>query len=302
MEYIKSCLNYTGGKYKLLKQIVPLFPQNIDKFIDVFCGGANVAINIEANTINCYDNINELIELFRYIKENDVNKIIEDIDNIIDLYGLSKTNKNGYEYYNCNVSKGIAAYNKESYIKLRDDYNNRLYKSNNEKILWFYTLIIFGFNNQIRFNRKGEFNIPIGKRDFNNNLREKLINFSKRIKGLDISFEKVDFREINFDNLNENDFLYLDPPYLITTAAYNEQGGWTEKDEVDLLNLLDNLNDRGVRFALSNVFECKGKINNILLEWSKKYTINYLNHNYNNSNYQVKDKESRTVEVLICNY
>lgn len=302
MEYIKSCLNYTGGKYKLLNQIVPLFPQNIDKFIDVFCGGANVAINIEANIISCYDNIDELIELFRYIKDNDVNKIIEDIDRIIELYGLSKTNKNGYEYYNCTVSKGISTYNKESYIKLRKDYNAKLYKNNNERILWFYTLIIFGFNNQIRFNRKGEFNIPIGKRDFNNNLREKLVKFSRRIKEINISFEKGDFREINLENLNENDFVYLDPPYLITTAAYNEQGGWTEKDELDLLNLLDNLNDRGIRFALSNVFECKGKINNILIEWSKRYTVHYLNYNYNNSNYQVKDKSSRTVEVLICNY
>ena len=43
MSYIKSCLNYTGGKYKLLNQILPLFPQDIDKFIDLFCGGASVA-------------------------------------------------------------------------------------------------------------------------------------------------------------------------------------------------------------------------------------------------------------------
>lgn len=37
--YIQSPLNYTGGKYKLLKQIVPLFPTNIDIFVDLFGGG-----------------------------------------------------------------------------------------------------------------------------------------------------------------------------------------------------------------------------------------------------------------------
>ena len=40
-EYIKSPLNYTGGKYKLLPQILPLFPNEIDTFIDLFGGGYN---------------------------------------------------------------------------------------------------------------------------------------------------------------------------------------------------------------------------------------------------------------------
>lgn len=302
MSYIKSCLNYTGGKYKLLNQILPLFPQDIDKFIDLFCGGASVAINVNANQISCYDNINELIELFNFIKNTDVEEIIEAIEEIIEIYGLSATNENGYEYYGCNTSKGLSQYNKESYMRLRNDYNHQLYKNNNEKILWFYTLIIFGFNNQIRFNKDGVFNIPSGKRDFNNKLREKLVNFSNRIREININFEHSDFRTVNLNNLNHNDFIYIDPPYLITTAAYNEQGGWTENDERDLLNLLDNLNMIGIRFALSNVFECKGKKNNILIEWANRYRVHYLNHHYNNSNYQIKDKTSRTVEVLICNY
>lgn len=302
MPYINSCLNYTGGKYKLLNQILPLFPQNINNFVDLFCGGANVAININANQINCYDNIDELIELFNFIRNNNVEEIIANIEEVIKIYGLSETNKNGYDYYNCDTSKGLSQYNKESYMRLRNDYNNQAYKSDYEKILWFYTLIIFGFNNQIRFNKNGEFNIPSGKRDFNNKLRNKLINFSNRIRSINISFKYSDFRDVNLDNLNKNDLVYIDPPYLITTATYNEQGGWSENDEVDLLNLLDKLNDNGIRFALSNVFECKGKTNNILIEWSHKYRVHYLNHNYNNSNYQVIDRTSKTLEVLICNY
>lgn len=302
MPYIKSCLNYTGGKYKLLNQILPLFPQNIDRFVDLFCGGASVAINVNANEIRCYDSINELIELFNFILNNDADEIINSIERIIEIYGLSESNKNSYEYYGCNTSKGLSQYNKDNYMRLRADYNNQIYKNNHEKILWFYTLIIFGFNNQIRFNRNGEFNIPAGKRDFNQKLREKLVDFANRVRRINISFEQSDFREVNLNNLNENDLVYIDPPYLITTAAYNEQGGWTENDEIDLLNLLDNLNDMGIRFALSNVFECKGKVNNILIEWANKYTVHYLDNHYNNSNYQVKDKTSRTVEVLICNY
>lgn len=50
-EYIKSPLNYVGGKYKLLPQILPLFPKNIDTFIDLFGGGFNVGINVPAKEV-----------------------------------------------------------------------------------------------------------------------------------------------------------------------------------------------------------------------------------------------------------
>lgn len=51
----KSPLNYTGGKFKLLPQILPLFPDNINTFIDLFTGGCNVGVNVEANKIVCND-------------------------------------------------------------------------------------------------------------------------------------------------------------------------------------------------------------------------------------------------------
>lgn len=302
MNNIQSCINYTGGKYKLLNQIIPLFPDNIDTFIDLFCGGANVAVNVNANNVICYDKIHEIIELFNFIKRNNVENIIEAIENVIEIYGLSSTYDNGYSYYDCDTANGLSQYNREAYIQLRLDYNQRKYQTDNEKNIWFYTLIIYGFNNQIRFNKRGEFNIPPGKRDFNGNLRKKLINFSNKIREIDIAFECSDFRDVNLDNLDVDDFIYIDPPYLITQATYNEQGGWTESDERDLLSLLDKLNDIGIRFALSNVFESKGRVNNILIEWANKYTIHYLNYHYNNSNYQITDKNSRTIEVLICNY
>jgi len=66
---------------------------------------------------------------------------------------------------------------------------------------------------------------------------------------------------------------------------------------------LDELNRKGIRFALSNVLEHKGRTNGILSEWSKKYTIYDLNFNYINCNYKTKDKlEDITREVLITNY
>ena len=296
--YIKSPLNYTGGKYKLLPQIIPLFPKNIDTFIDLFCGGFNVGININANRIIGNDIETNLIKLLNVFKDIESEVIINNIENIIKEYGLSDTSTNGYEFYNTNSSDGVAKYNKEKYLKLRNDFNK-----NQNDVFLFFTVIIFAFNNQIRFNSKGEFNMAVNKRDFNSNIKKNIINFGNTIKNKDIIFTNKNFEELKIDKLNFNDFVYLDPPYLLGCANYNERDGWNELKEYSLLNLCDKLNKNGINFALSNVLEHKGMKNEILLNWSKKYNINYLNYNYNNCHYHNTDnKKNKTIEVLITNY
>ena len=297
MKHIKSPLNYTGGKYKLLSQILPLFPSDINKFVDLFAGGCNVAINVTANEKMCNEIDDHLIALFEYFKNNDSSTVIDSVKNVIKEYGLSDTATYGYEYYGCDSSSGVAKYNKEKYLKLREDYNK-----NTTNSLYFFVLVMFAFSNQIRFNSDGHFNMPVNKRDFNKNVEKNTIKF---VDELDKSYTFVnyDFRNMDLSGLTKDDMVYCDPPYLLTLATYNENGGWTENDERDLLKLLDNLNDRGIRFALSNVFECKGKSNDILKEWSKKYNVHYIDANYGNCNYKKKKKnENDTVEVLITNY
>ena len=296
-ELVKSPLNYTGGKFKLLPQILPLFPNKIDTFIDLFGGGFNVGINVKANQIIYNDIEKHIVELLNYFKNNEGNVIIKQIDSLIDKYGLTRTDKYGYEYYGCNSSEGVSRINKKPYLKLREDYNK------NKTPLLFFTTIIFAFSNQIRFNSKGEFNVSVNKRDFNNNIKNNLIRFLNKMKEIEVFFYNEDFTKLKINTLSQNDFVYCDPPYLITCANYNENGGWDENKEIELLNLLNSLNYKGVKFALSNVLENKGKTNNILKDWAKDYNIHYLNNSYGNCNYHTKDKSNNsTTEVLITNY
>lgn len=294
MNFLKSPLNYTGGKHKLLKQIAPLFPDKIDTFVDLFAGGCNVAVNADAKRIIANDINTDIINLYEFFKASDANKLVEQIDAIIDSYGLSNTSKYGYDKYKTNSSKGVGAYNKKAYEKLRADYNK------NPNPLMFYTTLVFAFNNQIRFNSKGEFNTPVNKRDFNKNMRKNLELFIDRLNNLNISFSSKDFKDIS---VSKDSFVYIDPPYLATLAAYNENGGWGEAKEQELLDYMDALDAKGVKFALSNVFENKGNKNTFLLEWSKKYNVHHLNYTYHNCNYQAKNKEAdSTKEILITNY
>lgn len=305
---IQSPLNYTGGKFKLLPQILPLFPKDINTFVDLFCGGCNAGVNVNCKRV-IYNDLNEnLLCLYNTFKNLDKQSVFEWIYEIINKYELSLVSENGYDYYNCDSSKGLGSYNKEKFLKLRDDFNQKKKKENYDYFYYvmLYVIIVYAFNNQIRFNSSGEFNLPVGKRDFNKKMHQKLSAFIDKIKEQDCKFTCLDFREFDIDTLENNDFVYVDPPYLITCATYNEQGGWSETDEEDLLQFLDRLNKQNLRFALSNVLRSKGKENKILLDWLDKNKDEYkainLNYSYSNSNYQTKDKTSGSEEVLIINY
>lgn len=296
---IKSFLNYPGGKYRLLSQILPLFPKDYDQFVDMFTGSAVVAVNSELSVpIFAYDLNSKLIELLRFVQSVSVDNFIGKVEELIAQYNLSNTGLNGYDYYGLNSSIGVSSYNKRGYMNLRQDYNNGN-TGNVASEIYLYILIVYGFNNQIRFNKKGMFNNPTGKRDFNEKMQKKLIDFSRRVQNMDIDFIVSDYNDVSEKLMNA--FYYVDPPYLITTAVYNENGGWSKKHEINLLNKLDAIDDAGNTFALSNVLTAKGKHNEILSEWSKKYIVHHLNMKYDNANYQASDS-AVVDEVLITNY
>lgn len=281
-KYIKSPLNYTGGKYKLLDDIFGLVPDNVDVFYDIFGGGFNVGINAQAKKIVFNDQNTYLKEMFQYFKSNGFEKIKKEIDNIILKYQLSKENRDGYN-------------------QLREDYNL------SQSPLELFVLTCFAFNHQIRFNNNKKFNTPFGKdrSSYNINIENNLKEFCEQLQKKDIEFYSKDFLTFQKVNYNSDDLVYCDPPYLITTGSYNDGNrgfkDWGEKEERELLCYLDSLNEKGIKFILSNVLYHKNQQNDLLIEWAQKYNIIYIDKKYNNCNYHLKDKNAKTVEVLITN-
>lgn len=273
-KYIKSPFNYVGNKHRLLNQMLPLFPQNIDTFYDVFCGGLDVSINVKAdwkiaNDINYF-----VIEILQMFKETDSKELLRNINNVISEFNLSKENK-------------------ESYYEFREYYNK------NKKPLLLYVLMCYSFNYQFRFNSKHDYNNPAGtnRSSFNKNIKSRLTSFKDKL--FNIEFSTKNFREFDFSSIKSSDFVYCDPPYRSSVASY--LGGWTLDDDLDLFEILDELNDRKIKFALSNVFYNNGVANKELQEWSEKYKVHELNINYSNSNYH-RNNIGETKEVLITNY
>ncbi len=88
----------------------------------------------------------------------------------------------------------------------------------------FFVLMSYSFNSQYRFNNKKEYNSSFGKNRsyYSENTEKKFIKFLERLNDIDIVFDNKDFRDIDYSDLNSDDFVYFDPPYLITTGNYND--------------------------------------------------------------------------------
>lgn len=191
-------------------------------------------------------------------------------------------------------------YYNETYIKYREYYNN-----SNRDIKDLYTLTFYSFCNLMRFNSKNEFNMPFGNRCFRKENEIEIYNCYDRINSKNIELKCGDsFEILKAITKNENQFLYFDPPYLNSTAIYNENrafGGWDIKCDERLFAEMDRLSKLGIKWAYSNVLEIKGRNNNHIEEWANKngYTI-----------IEFEDKEYASLgkgnanakEVLIINY
>ena len=278
-KYIKSPINYVGNKHKLLSQIIPLFPNKINTFVDVFGGSGTVLINTNANHY-IYNDINNYVSsIFNGLISENTDSVIQKIENIIAEYSLSKTNKEGFE-------------------KLRNDYNN----GKNDWITLF-ALVCYSFNQQMRFNNNHQYNSSFGKNRayFTDKQKENLYAMKQRISNNIIVMSKS-FIDIDYSAFGKSDLLYFDPPYYNSVGSYNDgkRGfeGWTETHEQILLELLDKLDKQGAKFALSNNLKYD---NPILDQWKDKYKTHYLNIDYANCNYHKIDK-SKDIEVLITNY
>lgn len=309
-KYVKSPLNYTGNKHRILGEILNKIPKNTHKMLDLFSGGTSVGLNSNINEVIFIDNNIRLIDLLIFFKNHDYEFIVQNIEGLIKKYGLTNSFRNSYEFYKRkitdNPNNGLKSLNKSGYLKLREDYNNLLNKNTKKANIMLYLLILYSFNNDIRFNSEGKFNLPVGKTDFNKANINKLSNYLNFIKNKNFEYMCLDFEDIKIKEIvRKVDFIYMDPPYLITTAVYNESKGWDENREKKLLQLIDYFIQENKLFILSNILQRGEKINTILEAWIKKnknkIEVEYIDYSYKSSSYNKKNREIVEKEIIIYN-
>nr|DAG72030.1 MAG TPA: adenine-specific methyltransferase [Caudoviricetes sp.] len=283
--YKPSPIFYMGNKYKLLKQLIPLFPTKCRKFIDAFGGSGVISMNYRGGYKTYYNEIDPIvIELVEMIKSS----------NLVELnaYYLKKIKE--YDLRTKSDTK-TPELNANGYYKLREEYNNSKDKSNEDLFL----LLCYSMNHLLRFNKNGEFNASNGNGSYNEKNFNQLKDFKEAFKNIYVT--NCNVFNLNIDSLSKEDFIYFDPPYTNTLANYMERGkGWNKENDIKLFELIETLNKKGIMWGLSNVFCNRGKENTHLIEWCNKnnWSVYHLNRNYN----PFSKGNSNNDEVYIYNY
>mgnify|MGYP006431724413 CR=1 FL=1 len=243
---VSPILRWAGGKNWLVKYIPELLPGNFNNYHEPFVGGGSIYLAVNPNNNAFLSDLNEgLIDMYNAIKNNPLYVI-----NYLKTYENSK----------------------EFYYHLRDqEFENRF-----EKAARFIFLNQTSFNGIYRVNMKGKYNVPYGNRTKNFLEENKIYMLSERLSNATITHG--DF-EINKENINTEDLVFLDPPY---TVSHNENGFikynqklFSLEDQYRLSNFIDFIKSKNAYYILTNA--AHEKINEIFDKGDKKFVKNRAN-------------------------
>lgn len=273
-QLIAPVLKWAGGKRQLLDTLIPLVPKDYSVYCEPFVGGGALFFALQPQSA-CINDVNhELIRVYTVIK-NDVDVLIEQ---------LKQFQNNKDQFYEI-----------RSWDRNKDKYTHL---SDIEKAARIIYLNKTCFNGLFRVNASGEFNVPFGNYANPNIVNEPVLRaISFYFNNSEIVFNAVDYAEI-LKNLPDNAFVYLDPPYDPVSVTANFTGytkdGFSRDEQIKLRKCCDELNERGIKFMLSN------SATDFICEQYSKYNIEIISAKRLVG--ADASKRGRIQEVIVRNY
>lgn len=292
---VKPFLKWAGGKGQLLNDIRLLYPRDlgnsINKYIEPFIGGGAVFFDILSNyklkTYIINDINKELINTYKAIQQ-DINSLLEYLFNITTNYKQLSLDEKNIFYYN-----------------MREKYNSIILSNyvNVEKAALFIFLNKTCFNGLYRVNKNNYFNVPTGKyKDPAIYDKENLLNISKLLQNVEIICG--DF-SITYDYIDNNTFLYIDPPYrpLTKTSSFTNYSTYIfdDKEQIRLSSFIDKADSKSAYVLASNSDPKNIEENDTFFDelYNSKNIIRIKASRAINSN---SLKRGKINELLISNY
>ncbi|MBV1819141.1 DNA adenine methylase [Anaerosalibacter bizertensis] len=271
---VAPVVKWVGGKRQLISEIDKFIPSHYSTYYEPFLGGGALLFYLQPYEAVVNDINEELINLYQVIKDN-VDELIEDLK--------KHKNEPDYFYEIRGLDRDIEKYKKLSPI---------------ERALRIHYLNKTCFNGLFRVNSQGQFNTPFGRYKRPNIVNETTLRaVSNYFNNANITFKCCDFEEA-VQGARKDSFIYFDPPYdpVSDTSSFTgyDKGGFDKKEQKRLKNLCDELNNRGVKFLLSN------SETEFILDLYKDYKIEIV-HAKRSINSK-GNKRGKVNEVLVMNY
>ncbi len=270
---VSPVLKWVGGKRQLLDEIQKYFPKKYSKYYEPFLGGGAVLFYFQPKKAVINDFNSELINVYRVIKDN-VEELITDL----------KKHKNEEEYFYMTRN-----------IDREDSYSILTPIEKASRIIYLNKTC---YNGLFRVNNAGEFNTPFGRYKNPNIVNEVTLRaVSSYFNANEIKIMQGDYEEA-LEGIKKGSFVYFDPPYdpVSTSSSFTgyTQNGFKKEEQERLKNVCDRLNERGVKFLLSN------SATEYIRELYKDYRIEIVKANRHINS--IAENRGEIDEVLIRNY
>lgn len=265
-------IKYRGGKSKEIPYFIKNVPETYERYIEPFFGGGALFFYLQPQNAIINDVNTRLYEFYKEIKE-EYPKVRLQLHNLEEIY---KKNQARYEQLKKQYpNERVENKNEELYYRLRDAFNHKTESEYLDSVLYYF-INKTAYSGMIRYNGKGEYNVPFGRyKNFNTGLITE--EHYKLLKQTEI-YNK-DYCEI-FNMAKDQDFIFLDPPY---DCIFNDYGnkkymnGFGEEEHRRLANDFKNLSCKALLVIGKTPLteELYGKY--IVSEYEKSYAVNIRN-------------------------
>lgn len=269
---MRPMIKYRGGKSKEIPYLEKHIPEYTGRYIEPFFGGGALFFYLEPERAIINDINLKLIDFYRGVR-TDYAQVRRELDNLEALY--SKNRKEFDRLKAITPDQRVADANEDLYYSIRDMFNGLSTKKYSDAAIYYF-INKTAYSGMIRYNAKGEFNVPFGRYK---NLNTSFVTNEHSALLQRTEIFNADYSQI-FASANEDDFIFLDPPYDCIFSDYgNEEyrDGFNDDSHRELAQAFRQLNCKALlvigKTALTD--ELYGDM--VVEEYDKSYSVNIRN-------------------------
>jgi len=283
---MKPLVKYRGGKSKEIPHLIKHIPQFSGKYIEPFFGGGALFFHLEPKKAIINDINSKLISFYLGVKDN-FEILKTELSEIEKLYAINR--KKFEELKSKTPDERVDDENEPLYYQIRNMFNDLTEKKYSEALLYFF-INKTAYSGMIRYNSKGEFNVPYGRYA---NLNTALVTKAHNNLLTNTEIYNLDYSEI-FRMADKDDFMFLDPPYDCIFSDYGNiehKDGFNERNHIELANQYKQLKCKALMVIGRTPLTEKLYGEMIVDEYGKSYAVNIRNR-----------FKSEASHILISNY
>jgi len=283
---MKPLVKYRGGKSNEISNLTKHIPRYEGRYIEPFFGGGALYFHLEPKRAIIND-INEKLMAFYIGVKDDYPYLRNELDEIEKIYEVNRKQFDALKRQTPN--ERVEDKNEELYYQLRDMFNDLSEKKYSDALLYFF-INKTAYSGMIRYNSKGEFNVPFGRYE---HLNTSFVTKKHSDLLANAEIYNTDYKNI-FDMAEPDDFMFLDPPYDCIFSDYgNEEykDGFNDESHIALAEDFKNLNCKTLLVIGRTPLIEKLYGNMIIDEYAKTYSVNIRNR-----------FKAAATHILIANY